>query len=437
MVPEIRISGDNNSRRIVAVGTAEDLDLLESFLEMFDKAGRQVLIEARVQEVSHNAIQRLGINWTMPTFTAGVNVATGMGQWTMEGLTATLDALETKGDARLLARPQITTVSGETAPIFVGERIPIILKGAEGEGDTITYIEAGIKLEIDARIAPAGVITAHVNLEVSSIAEWRESLPVVRTRRAETTVQVQDGQPIIIGGLIREEEQKSMARLPILGSLPVLGSLFSWNRTDTTQMETVIVLTPYIVQDAQPPKTLLNTDPLMAPSATPSITPPATKPDAGQATSPTVPPATGAPTEAGAAGASANVWQPRVTVAAEAMAGGLSQLALGLGLNRSPEYWCEGRVAAALPFPPANTWRVGAVCRAQSAYAFMQTGGNYVAGTGLPYKWEWESAIGLHFAAQAAGGEFFIEPLGRLRYPLGAGATSPVSEGRIALGYRY
>jgi type II secretory pathway component GspD/PulD (secretin) len=248
ILPDLLVSEDDKAKRLVARGTAADLAELEAFLAIFDKAGQQVLIEARVQEVSRDALRELGLNWTLPAFTGTWDPVTGTLPFTMDNLSVVLDALENSGNGRLLARPHITAVSGEKATVFIGDRVPVILQGgAEGE-DRIEYVEAGISLEIIARVGQDGMITTHVKPEVNSIASWTpQGMPQVRSRNAETTVSVRDGQPILIAGLIREEERNNFNSLAGLANVPVIGALFRNTRQELSQMETIIILTPRLV----------------------------------------------------------------------------------------------------------------------------------------------------------------------------------------------
>jgi len=248
ILPELLVSADDKAKRLVARGTTADLAELEQFLAVFDKAGRQVLIEARVQEVSRDALRELGLNWTLPAFTGSWDPVTGTLPFTMDDLSFVLDALENTGNGRLLARPHITAVSGETATVFIGDRVPVILQGGSEGEDRIEYVEAGISLEIVARVGQDGTITTHVKPQVNSIASWTpQGMPQVRSRNAETTVSVRNGQPILIAGLIREEERNNFNTLAGLANVPVLGALFRNTRQEISQMETIIILTPRIV----------------------------------------------------------------------------------------------------------------------------------------------------------------------------------------------
>ena len=110
-----------------------------------------------------------------------------------------LKALENNGKSKLLARPQIATINGEEASIFIGDRVPVRVKSGE-DSEQIEYLESGIHLNITPQISSDGYITTRIRQEVSTFVPMSDGLPQTRTREAETIVRVLDGQPIVIGG---------------------------------------------------------------------------------------------------------------------------------------------------------------------------------------------------------------------------------------------
>ncbi|HHW08736.1 MAG TPA: hypothetical protein GXX29_02035 [Firmicutes bacterium] len=477
IAPNLKLSGDEKSNRLVAVGSKEDLEIFEGFLQLFDKAGRQVLIEARVEEISHNALRRLGLNWTLPDLTGAINTATGGLNWTLSNLQSAIDAMETRGEAKLLAKPLITTVSGETAPIFVGDRVPVIISGGAEEGDTMTYIEAGIRLQINARIAASDEITVNVALEVSSILEWSpQGMPVVRTRNAETTVQVYNGQPIIIGGLIREEEQKSMSRIPLISSLPIVGSLFRWNRSNVDQMETVIILTPHLIEDTRQAGTLseiidaANANP--APSSPPyaqGVAQPETvnkateeerdgegarkgeseKEEAAPLAETEGEPSPASPASAAEAEKSVSsshaplYFRTGITTNFTSYSNWLAALGFGGGKKQGETEQWYGAVAsytAALssPAPAKDEYRLGAMYRLGYENDFLYLAGYYLPGAGgaLSHHWEAELGVGLKMNLPfSRKPPLVLEPTLRIGIPLGTGTNAAYINAGVMVGY--
>lgn len=248
ILPESQVQFDKESRILAIRGTRAQHDVAERVIASFDQPPAQVFIEARVQEVSRDTMRNLKVTWNSPGAGASTSWSFGRLEMSTEDLSVVLEALEEKGYSHLLAAPQITTISGKMASIFIGDRVPVILHGSEGAQDVIEYIEAGVTLEITPYITADGAITCEVKPEVASIAAWTDQgIPQIRTRKAQTTVRVKDGQPIVIGGLIRQEDRENMQSIPFLGELPLLSKLFAQRDSDHTQMETVIFLIPHIV----------------------------------------------------------------------------------------------------------------------------------------------------------------------------------------------
>lgn len=257
VLPEEAMRVDEAANMLIVRATAEQLDELTYFLEQYDRPPAQVLIEARVEEVLGNATEDLGVVWQLPE--VGVSLAPRFGSVTLdpEELLATLHTLEEQGLSRLVARPQVTTLDGQTATIFIGDEVPVILKGQGDAPDALETISAGVRLEITPLVGSDGTITAEVKPEVSTIAGYRvagdQQLPQIRTRKAQTRIRVRDGEPIVIGGLINEQERETTSGLPVLQEFPVVGGFFSTQRNDLEQSEMLIFLIPRVLQGASEP----------------------------------------------------------------------------------------------------------------------------------------------------------------------------------------
>ena len=145
----------------------------------------------------------------------------------------------------------MTTLSGQTANIFVGDRVPVVLDSPDGTR-TIEFLESGINLSVTPRISDDDYITILVQPEVSTFI-WRADTeyPQIRTREAETTVRVRSGQPFVLGGLLQEQDNDTIKQIPFLSQLPLLGKLFQWKESKQTQTEMTIFLIPRIVKDGE------------------------------------------------------------------------------------------------------------------------------------------------------------------------------------------
>ncbi|MBR2519219.1 MAG: type II secretion system protein GspD [Selenomonadaceae bacterium] len=163
---------------------------------------------------------------------------------------AQINALVTDGKAKILSRPNVMTVQGREAVIYVGNTVPVE-KTERSELVTTSsyeYRDAGIKLKYTPRINADGTITAKLYTEVSTpIYDEKTGAYRFNVRTADTTVTVRDGKPMVIGGLIGAEEEKAVSKIPFLGDLPILGALFRNHRKSKSESELIIFLTAHVL----------------------------------------------------------------------------------------------------------------------------------------------------------------------------------------------
>lgn len=169
----------------------------------------------------------------------------------------TLQALINEGKARILSRPSITTMSGKTANILIGGRIPIPV--SDGNGNvSIDWHEYGMKLNIEPVVDSEDKITSKVHAEVSTLDYSHGvkidsfSVPGIATREAESEVNVRSGMTMAIGGLINSEDAKIVSKIPLLGDLPIIGRFFRHTSNTRDKRELIILITPTLVADDTP-----------------------------------------------------------------------------------------------------------------------------------------------------------------------------------------
>jgi pilus assembly protein CpaC len=215
-----------------------------------------------------------GTEWTGATFGGGVaapSIPLGVfGGEAVEGLSAAfkyltgsteltsmIHALQSNGVLRVLAEPNVIAASGEEANFLSGGEIPVPIASAGAQGGstiTIEWKEFGVKVRFVPTIVDTGVINLFVAPEVSSL-DYNNAVeisgfkvPALRSRKAETTVELGDEETLVIGGLIMEEENEVRTRIPILGHIPLLGYLFSDTRKVKVENELMIVVSPRLVR---------------------------------------------------------------------------------------------------------------------------------------------------------------------------------------------
>lgn len=260
---------------LVLYGTPAEYERVKNLLATLDVELKQVSVEAKILAIDKAATKNLGVEWmwsTLPqypevqyednrvTVSRNTNDSTGYGiirfGRSHEGYPyefyygAQINALVTDGKAKILSRPNVTTIQGREAVINVGSSVPVPKISSTNTATTteFEYRDAGIILRYTPRINADGTITAKIHTEVST-PQYVADMGAYRfnTRSAETTVTVRDGEPMVIGGLIGAEEEKSVSKIPFLGDLPILGALFRNHRKNKSESELIIFLTAHVL----------------------------------------------------------------------------------------------------------------------------------------------------------------------------------------------
>ena len=276
-----RVLVDRATNTLLFYGTESEALSVREIISALDVVPKQVSLEARVVAVSKQAAKELGIDWTWSALPQYPRVRrNNSGSWEVsersagtggtsapgiirfgrgpEGVpyefyyTAAIRALITDGRAKMLARPNITTVQGHEALINIGAEVPVPRVSTSNSVTTsgIEYREAGIILRYTPRVTADGSIVARVHTEVSTPV-YVDDLKAYRfqKRSADTTVRLRNGETMVIGGLIDSDESRSLAKIPFLGDIPVLGAFFRSVRTSKTETELMIFLTAHVLDE--------------------------------------------------------------------------------------------------------------------------------------------------------------------------------------------
>jgi pilus assembly protein CpaC len=247
---------------------------------------QQVMLEVRFIEVSRTADRELGVQWnrfggssitnvgnntSVLPVTSATEAAAGVlsggnpfgfmiGRIVANGsqTDVMINALEQKGVARTLAEPNLVALSGDTASFLAGGEYPIPVSGSFGQV-SVDYKKYGVGLAFTPTVLGRGVINMKIEPEVSQIDTTHSvsvsngvSVPALIVRRASTTVELRDGQSFMIGGLLQTNNTNQIEQLPWLGTVPVLGTLFSSKSYQQNQTDLVIIVTPHLVRPAAP-----------------------------------------------------------------------------------------------------------------------------------------------------------------------------------------
>ena len=238
----------------------------------------QINLRVRVAEITRDLQKQIGFNWTISkgsnfavstfnTFASNVtqNTLTYGATLGAFSLDTVIDALETEGLLKILAEPNLTALTGETASFLAGGEFPILVPDSDGSA-TIEFKEFGVSLAFTPTMITGGRINLHVRPEVSQLDNTNAvvldtfQVPGLTTRRAETTVELGSGESFAIAGLIRNDITHDVNRVPGLADIPILGDLFRSDDFQRDESELVIVVTPYIVKPVSTRRLALPTD---------------------------------------------------------------------------------------------------------------------------------------------------------------------------------
>jgi general secretion pathway protein D len=298
---EVNIWADTQTNAIVVSAPPKLMRSLMSIVDKLDIKRAQVLVEAIIVEVISNDLAELGITWavedagsnnpvgvtnfpsagpgvvqlgaaigsggdgvTDPTGLIGEGMTIGVGRLSDSGISfaAVMRALEGNADTNIISAPTLVTTDNEEATLNVGQEVPFVtgsfsntgsVGGAVNPFQTIQREQVGVKLAITPQISEGGdALLLQISQEISNIASSAEGAVdlITNERIIETTVIVDDGQILVLGGLMEDVLRESEQRVPILGGIPLLGALFRTQKTESLKTNLMVFIRPKILRDA-------------------------------------------------------------------------------------------------------------------------------------------------------------------------------------------
>lgn len=231
---------------------------------------KQVNVKLSVAEVSTAYIKQLGAKWgsmVNDNFQGNGQFFNYLQSFNASNIASFISALDNDSVGQILAQPNLSVISGETASFLVGGELPIVTN--YDNSYQVTYKEYGVKLSIGAKVLNDKKIRLTLSPEVSAQdSTYRSDLadvPAFKTRKATTTVELGDGQSFVLGGLLSKDEQETLQKVPFIGDIPILGALFRYTETTRRNTELVIVATVNLVKPISSDEVQL---PTMQPTST-------------------------------------------------------------------------------------------------------------------------------------------------------------------------
>jgi pilus assembly protein CpaC len=279
------LTGGFRDANITASAPAAATAMVQVINLMKVRDPQQVMLEVRVAEISKKLLDQLGVGFNATSGDVRWNVISNYPRAGATGATGlmelfpgkannlTVDAQQLDSLVKILAEPNIVASSGQEGSFLVGGRVFIpVTQSAGAAGSVVTLVEReyGVGLKFVPTVLDGGRISLKVAPEVSEFTnatafQNKSENPVFTTRRASTTVQLKDGEHLVIGGLMRNNVTATIKGVPVLGQLPILGALFRSTEFTSDKTELVIVVSPSLVK-ATPTAPVVPTDKFVAPS---------------------------------------------------------------------------------------------------------------------------------------------------------------------------
>ncbi|TDR54268.1 type IV pilus assembly protein PilQ [Halomonas ventosae] len=279
-----RVAVDPRTNTLLVQDTADQIDAILATLERLDIAVRQVQIEARIVIARDSATRELGVNWGLSNNEIGlpggggtpnglnaqgasdgiaengglavdmgssdvVNTAFSFGYLSGDILLdLELRALESEGKSQTISQPRVITANQRTAVIKQGTQIPY-QEGTSSGATNVEFEEAVLALEVTPQITPDNRIIMDLVINNDTVGELFNGVPSIDTNEIETQVLVDNGETVVLGGILTTEEVRSLFKTPFLGDVPVLGNLFRYTEDTNDKVELLVFITPRILDD--------------------------------------------------------------------------------------------------------------------------------------------------------------------------------------------
>ncbi len=281
---------------LVVRGTPDQIALAEKLVEDLDKARPEVIVDIAVMQVSKDRSRTLGlnpptsatvtlqpnINTTTPTTngtsttgtTSTSSSSNGINLNTLGNLNATdfqvtipsanLSAVMNNSDTKLIQNPQIRALDGQKASLKIGDRVPVATgsfqPGIGGVGinplvnTQFQYLDVGVNIDITPRVHANGEVTLKIAMDVSAVTGQQNiggiSQPIIGQRKIEHEIRLKDGEANLLGGIMEDQQTKSLAGIPGLAQIPILRYLFGQTQQDHSENEIVFAIVPHIIRGA-------------------------------------------------------------------------------------------------------------------------------------------------------------------------------------------
>lgn len=278
-----QITSDESTNALIVVASAQDYELVEGMVKQLDIVREQILVEFQIVEASNEVLKELGFDWT--TMDAAVSDSVrgfgytnlgprveaasgdldglGIGMWKQVNdetqIGAILKALETDSAVNILSTPHVLTSNHQEAMITVGENVPYVSQSRVTETDvqtptaikTYDFKDVGVELKVRPHVSAGNFIRMEIEASFSKLIAGTTGLgsetPTTAQRKAKTIISIPDATTVVIGGLMRDDKELVETKVPLLGDLPLVGSLFRSTKEVVQKTNLLLFITPHVL----------------------------------------------------------------------------------------------------------------------------------------------------------------------------------------------
>lgn len=295
LVPSVQLAVDSRLSMLIVEGSPSDIAQVRDVLENLDKHAEQVMLDVKVVDLNETGTKAIGVTWSdltsgsqgsfattfsevVPslfydgtriagegelgsyevdpdtgevTYSAGDLAGFNIGTFARSpfAIKAALSFVVSNSDGKILASPRVATLSGEEASIHVGDKYPIVFYDPRAGQFQVNYVDIGTKVTMKPEVKSDGYIVTTISPNVSSLVTLvNNQYPQTAERTVKTKMRIKNGDTVVLGGLVRDEERHSVVKIPLLGDLPIIGALFRQVSDTNERSEVVLMVTAHIME---------------------------------------------------------------------------------------------------------------------------------------------------------------------------------------------
>jgi len=261
LYPDVHVALDSRTRSIQILATPQESRAIQRVIKRIDHSLPQIQIEVKILEVTTFSLN--DYKNVFSDLTSGFRINYDFDRQAVvpaSKLEGFLRYLSKEGRTKILAKPTLLTIDNHLSIIRVGDRIPYVTTKILNQTQVteVHFLDTGITLSLHPRLSGKNRVLIEVRAEISSVKLWKElagaQYPILSTRKTDTVVDIQDGQTLVIAGLLDFAEKRNQSKVPILSDLPIIGALFKGEDKEALRSEIVFLIRPKILWPGQSPE---------------------------------------------------------------------------------------------------------------------------------------------------------------------------------------